>query len=347
MTPSSFTWKALSFALAALATITASKSVAASLTIENPSFENPVVPDGSYVGSVPGWSVAGTAQIANPANNWFANTSDTGGGPNPIDGRNAVLVNSGGSISQQLTGVTIEPNQTYTLILLAGQRSTPDPFGTPSISFQTGNQILAQTNLTAPGSGLFATYSLNYTAPSSGPLLGAPLKIVLQSAGPNAQAAFDYIRVTTAQCTPKKAKAVAQVVNGFVVGASITDPGCGYTNAPIVVIEGGGGSGATARATVLDGIVTSLQIVNPGCCYTNVPRIVISAPPTAPTIQVAVSRVKIIQNVVLGWKYILEASTDGVTWAPVGPEFTAVADPTETEVDASGVATLYRLRVVQ
>jgi hypothetical protein len=40
------------------------------------------------------------------------------------------------------------------------------------------------------------------------------------------------------------------VVNGILVGATITDPGCGYTNAPLVVIQGGGGSGATQAAIV-------------------------------------------------------------------------------------------------
>ena len=41
-------------------------------------------------------------------------------------------------------------------------------------------------------------------------------------------------------CTPHPATATATVVNGVVVGVAITDGGCGYTNAPAVLIQGGG-----------------------------------------------------------------------------------------------------------
>lgn len=46
------------------------------------------------------------------------------------------------------------------------------------------------------------------------------------------------IQATLSQqiCTPHKARATAELVNGFVVGATITDSGCGYTNAPLVSI---------------------------------------------------------------------------------------------------------------
>src|ERR1035438_1719206 len=52
-------------------------------------------------------------------------------------------------------------------------------------------------------------------------------------------------------CSPQIGRASAFVTNGFVVGATITDIGCGYTNAPLVLIAGGGGSNATATATIL------------------------------------------------------------------------------------------------
>jgi hypothetical protein len=60
---------------------------------------------------------------------------------------------------------------------------------------------------------------------------------------------------------PRIATAVAQVVNGFVVGATVTDGGNGYTNAPAVTITGGGGTGATARATIANGAVTAITLL--------------------------------------------------------------------------------------
>jgi len=78
---------------------------------------------------------------------------------------------------------------------------------------------------------------------------------------------------------PRTAKATAQLVNRFVVGAFISDGGSGYSKAPAVVISGGGGSGATAIASVENGTVTKITIQNPGSGYTSVPTITIAPPP--------------------------------------------------------------------
>ena len=75
--------------------------------------------------------------------------------------------------------------------------------------------------------------------------------------------------------TPQIATATATVVNGFVVGATITDSGCGYTNTPLVLIVGGGGTGATAVANVTNGVVTGLTITDAGIDYTSIPTIYI------------------------------------------------------------------------
>ena len=83
---------------------------------------------------------------------------------------------------------------------------------------------------------------------------------------------------------PRQATAAATVVNGFVVGATITDGGSGYTKAPKVVISGGGGSGATATATIdASGSVTSISIVTSGSKYAGIPIITIDAPPFPPS----------------------------------------------------------------
>jgi FtsP/CotA-like multicopper oxidase with cupredoxin domain len=55
----------------------------------------------------------------------------------------------------------------------------------------------------------------------------------------------------------------------------ITNAGSGYKTAPGVVIYGGGGSGASARAVVQGGIVTALVITNSGYGYTSPPSVYI------------------------------------------------------------------------
>ena len=81
---------------------------------------------------------------------------------------------------------------------------------------------------------------------------------------------------------PRLATATVQVVNGFVIGATVTDGGGGYTNTPVVTISGGGGSGATARASISNGVVTAVSILTAGTGYTSVPTLTIAAPPFPP-----------------------------------------------------------------
>ncbi|HEX3856354.1 MAG TPA: LamG-like jellyroll fold domain-containing protein, partial [Verrucomicrobiae bacterium] len=147
-------------------------------------------------------------------------------------------------------------------------------------------------------------------------------------------------------CSPHAAEATAQVVNGFFVGANITDGGCGYTNAPEVLIVGGGGSGAIATATIQNGFVTAINIVNPGSGYTNPPDIEIASPPFVPTLTINVSRVNVTQHVVLGLNYVLESSTDMVNWTPTGPQFTAQSETITTEFIVSQTGQFFRIRQV-
>ncbi|HEU0010739.1 MAG TPA: hypothetical protein VFT34_13055 [Verrucomicrobiae bacterium] len=145
-------------------------------------------------------------------------------------------------------------------------------------------------------------------------------------------------------CTPHKATAVAQVVNGFVVGASVTDSGCGYTNTPMVVIRGGGGTNATATAVLTNGNVAAINIMNAGCCYTNTPQIIIASPPFVPKVAISFSRVRVTQSVVLGRRYVLEASNDLITWSATGPPFTADSETIESEFDIAMTGRYFRLR---
>lgn len=145
-------------------------------------------------------------------------------------------------------------------------------------------------------------------------------------------------------CTPHKATATATVVNGFVVGATIVDSGCGYTNAPAVLIQGGGGSGATATATVSNGVVAAINIVSAGSGYTDAPTIRIASPPFAPTVSIAVSRVNVTQHVVLGRNYVLESSSNLADWKVTGAQFTADSESIVTEFVVDVTGRFFRLR---
>lgn len=317
---------------------------AAELTITNQSFENPVLPDGGVILSVPGWTGQGTIQTYNPNNSFFSGTTD-GLPSSPLNGLNAAAINAEGKLSCQISNLVF-PQVVYSLTFLAGHR-IGSPFGNGSVSLWAGTNLLAE-RFPTPTEGTFSPFSLSYTSPPSGPVLGMPLRIELKATGANSQAWFDNLHLfaDTLVCTPHKATAIAQLVNGIFVGATITDPGCGYTNTPSVVIQGGGGNGAAATAIVTNGQVAGIQIISGGCCYTNIPTIVIGSPPFVPTVAVRVSKVMVTQNVVLGRHYVLESSADLVSWTPTGPSFTAISETMETEFDVNLTGQFFRLREV-
>jgi hypothetical protein len=104
---------------------------------------------------------------------------------------------------------------------------------------------------------------------------------------------FEYINAG-----PRIAASSAQVVNGFLVGATIVDAGYGYVSNPTVTITGGGGSGAKATATQFNGVVTSITITNPGSGYTSAPTITIAPPPFPP--RKATGTAQIVNGFVVG-----------------------------------------------
>lgn len=81
---------------------------------------------------------------------------------------------------------------------------------------------------------------------------------------------------------PSQAFATAQVVNGFVVGATVTNGGSGYVTNPAVTIVGGGGFNATAVVSgIFRGSVGGITMINAGSGYSSVPTVRIDPPPVA------------------------------------------------------------------
>lgn len=321
------------------------------IPLVNNSFEEPVLSDGTYSSALPGWIAMGGGNEAgtmNPNNALFSSTTDGGSGDSPIDGLNAAFVNYNNKLIYDDSSVVVQPNVTYTLRLLAGQRITGAPFGTgSSVSLWAGTELLAE-KFPQPPLDSFIPVSLTYTSPPSGTVIGKPLRIEFKCVEVAGQAWFDDLHLFAKSgsppfCSPHKASATAQLVNGVFVGGTINDPGCGYTNAPTVLIQGGGGVAATAAAVIRDGVVAEIRVTNGGCCYTSVPKIVIGSPPFVPTLEIRVSRVMVKQNVVLGRRYVLESSEDFDSWTPTGPPFTAQSELIENEFVVEDTGQFFRI----
>ncbi|MDA7617959.1 LamG domain-containing protein [Verrucomicrobia bacterium] len=129
-----------------------------------------------------------------------------------------------------------------------------------------------------------------------------------------------------------KASAMAQVVNGFIVGAEIIDGGYGYTSIPEVTMTGGGGSGVVATATLTNGQVTGINILNPGIGYTSAPTVSIAAPPElAPSGYIkAVKKglgIELTINTEQGAHYQLQRTADLFDWEDDGDVITGRGEP--------------------
>jgi hypothetical protein len=136
-------------------------------------------------------------------------------------------------------------------------------------------------------------------------------------AGPTVQPPHIPCQIATA------ATATAILTNGFVVAITLTDAGCGYTNAPLVQIVGGGGSGAQAVALVSNGVVTVVNVLNAGSGYTNPPLVVVEPPFIPhPVLSIAPMSFLAFSNLTLGGVYQLQRSVAG-SWSNQPASFTA------------------------
>jgi len=65
-----------------------------------------------------------------------------------------------------------------------------------------------------------------------------------------------------------------QLINTSILkNITVTNPGSGYSQAPTVIIEGGGGSGATAEASIRNGRIYSIVVKDPGSGYSSEPTV--------------------------------------------------------------------------
>jgi hypothetical protein len=73
--------------------------------------------------------------------------------------------------------------------------------------------------------------------------------------------------VATLIVTSAPAKAIPIVFNGFIIGAVLTDGGCGYTNQAAVLFSGQGGNGAAGYVQISNGSATNIVITSTGFGY--------------------------------------------------------------------------------
>ena len=133
------------------------------------------------------------------------------------------------------------------------------------------------------------------------------------------------------------------ITNGFMVGATVTDGGVGYTNIPNVRIIGGGGSGAQAVAVVNNGVVVAVTLMESGHGYTSTPTIVVDPPfIRSPTLNIAAMSRLSFSNITTGLLYRLQRRL-GSDWVDQAGGFTAGSQTYTQMVAGAVVSEAYRL----
>jgi hypothetical protein len=192
----------------------------------------------------------------------------------------------------------------------------------------------------------FAT-NASFRVVSSGAFHSGNYQVLVSNIGGSVTSSIASVEiVSSATNVFRKASAKSEISDGFLSAVIIADKGYGYLIPPAVIIQGGGGVGATAIASVSNGQVTGLVITNPGSGYTSAPIVQIGSPPFAPKLGVQFSKVSVQMSVVLGRKYQLEASTDLNTWITTGPAFIAQDEELVQEFDVNQVGRYFRINQV-
>lgn len=177
------------------------------------------------------------------------------------------------------------------------------------------------------------------------PFAGAIDEIsIYSSALSAAQILSIYNAAVSGKCLQDQvALAIAQLTNGFVVGATVTLGGRGYTNAPEVKIIGGGGSGAQAVAVVSNGVVVAVNLLGAGSNYTGTPTIVIDPPVIPnPVLGIGPGTLLTFSNLSTSNAYQLQQSTAWY-WSNLFASFTASNSVYTQPVSGRPGSATYRL----
>ena len=139
------------------------------------------------------------------------------------------------------------------------------------------------------------------------------------------------------------ALAVAEILNGSIVGLNVIEGGQGYENAPNVRVIGGSGDGAIVQAFIDEGKVSRLEIISAGNGYTILPIIWIDPPNFAPKMSIRVKQVEVNLQLVVGKRYTIESSQNFVDWQQTGPLFVAEEEFVSFKFDTDEYGNYYRV----
>lgn len=121
---------------------------------------------------------------------------------------------------------------------------------------------------------------------------------------------------------PQTAAGTLTVVNGFVVGVTVTEPGSGYAEAPQVAVEDALGSGARVVATVQAGRVSSATIEASGRGYTGGASVRFASPPVAALVPLEIPELRVqYSNVSTNLPYQLHVGASLEALEPAGEVF--------------------------
>jgi hypothetical protein len=148
------------------------------IPIRNASFEVNVLGDGQFRAPVTGWDAYVGVESYGSYNPTALSYPD-GAAP---DGDNVLFLNPGAGIRQSLDAV-LQPDATYTLSYLGGQRA--DVLGGPfEVALLAGESVLArETTTVLPAPGSFTPGQLTVSSRAFASLLGEPLEIRVRSVG--------------------------------------------------------------------------------------------------------------------------------------------------------------------
>jgi hypothetical protein len=178
--------------LIGLCSLCLSSASAASITIVNPSFEDPSLDPGGFGQPPTGWDFSGQGGVWNPppASGYF----------NVIPDQNQILYlgfgGSDGVVSQDL-GVSLQANTAYTLSFYVGQRNDMEisPY---VVSLLAGTTLLASDSAGSPGPGDFVLRTFTFDSGATPAAGNLNIMIDVPSSAPSGgQAAFDLFTLTT------------------------------------------------------------------------------------------------------------------------------------------------------
>ena len=185
---------------------------------------------------------------------------------------------------------------------------SPDKHASADIVLQNGSVIALK--ITNAGSGYKSVPQVIFDGPAMAPSLQISISAV-ESILP------ESMRPITAVATP-------EILNGFLVGATILNGGQGYDAPPFVTVLDNFGTGALATTTIEDGVVTGIRFVEAGIGYSDNTLLTLDSPPPNPDATPRVTEVELsMQMDFPNNYYTIEASADLANWQQIGEPFFA------------------------